>query len=260
MKITKKELVELIREGVEKKQKEELLKESKSKIENAIKRLDEGEVLSEEEIEELWAGLKGVGQMLKKKAGDAAQSLQQKAQDFGGQVKQKAQAAGQQVKQAYQGAEREAAYKKAQDQMASIAQQLKDFDKQVAAKKKSLQQQYMKLSGGKPFKGAVHNPVLSESLSEEKYITSNGISIPDNVMSLIKDTLLDPEAQHDFNMGDDLDTNISIALSNPDILNIILKGHKSAYEHDIEMERKAGEDVSYLLDTYNDIIKVLSKF
>ena len=163
MKITRNQLAEIIKEEVDKIHKKTVLEENRAKIENAIKRLDEGKTLSEAEMEELWAGLKGVGQMIKKKAGDAAQGLQQKMQAAGQQAKEKVQAAGQQIKQSYQTAEKEAAIKKAQEQMAAIAQKLKNFDKQVAAQKQQLQQQYMQLSGGKPYGGkAIHKPAIAE--------------------------------------------------------------------------------------------------
>jgi len=152
----------LIKESFEQIHKTNLLKEEKSVIENILKQIDENENLSEEELNELLGGLKKVGQMFGQKAQAAGEKVKQKVQGVGQQIKQKAQDAGQQIKQTYQAGEKEAKLAKAKEQIATIANQISNIDRQAAVQKQSLQQQYAQLSGGKPFSGAVHNPVLAE--------------------------------------------------------------------------------------------------
>jgi hypothetical protein len=166
MKITRKELKAIISEEASKYIKTQSLKEKKAKLTEAISRINEGEDISEEELQELFgsigAGLKGVGKMIGGKAKETAGKVADAAKDAAGQAKDAVNKAAGDVKKAYTDASDKAKFEKAQKEIANIASQIQGLKKKMQSDESQLQAKYSELTGGKPFKGAVHNPVMSE--------------------------------------------------------------------------------------------------
>jgi hypothetical protein len=152
MKITKNELTQIIKEEAKRYVEKQNLIAKKIKIEETLKRLNEGVEMTQEELDEIsWGGLKGAFSKVGEKISGAAQSAGEK-------IKQGAQ----DVKQAYQaGAEKEK-YEKAQKQIVDIATKINGLKKKMEADSAQLQQQYAALTGGNTYKGgAVHKPVFA---------------------------------------------------------------------------------------------------
>jgi methionyl-tRNA synthetase len=166
MKITKKELKELISEEASRYVRTELLKERKEKIQRAIDKINEGEDITEEEMNELFgnvgAGLKSVGKMIGGKAKEVAGKVSDATKAATAKAGEAVKSAAGEVKQAYQSGVDKAKYEKAQKEIAQIAQQIKTLRQKAKDDVSKLQDRYSQLTGGKPFKGAVHNPVMSE--------------------------------------------------------------------------------------------------
>ncbi len=156
MKLTKSELKQIIKEEAQNFIKHQQLQERKKTIENVLKKLEEGYDVTQEELDEIsWGGLKNVGKMV----GDKVKSA---ASQAGAAVKKGAE----DVKQAYKTGADKAKYEKAQKELASIAQKIQQITKSNKEQISQLQQQYSSLTGGKPFRGAVHNPVMNEGIVE----------------------------------------------------------------------------------------------
>jgi len=156
MKLTKSELKQIIKEEAQNFIKHQQLKERKETIENALRKLEEGYDVTPEELDEIsWGGIKGAFGAIGGKAKDAATQA-------GAAIKKGAE----DVKQAYQTGADKAKYEKSQKELASIAQKIMQLRKASKEQIEQLQQQYSTLTGGKPFKGAVHNPVMNEGIVE----------------------------------------------------------------------------------------------
>jgi DNA-binding ferritin-like protein len=156
MKLTKSELKQIIKEEAQNFIKHQQLQERKKTIENALRKLEEGYDVTQEELDEIsWGGIKGAMGAIGGKAKDAAAQA-------GAAIKKGAE----DVKQAYQAGADKAKYEKAQKELASIAQKIMQLRKTSKEQIEQLQQQYSSLTGGKPFKGAVHNPVMNEGIVE----------------------------------------------------------------------------------------------
>jgi len=166
MKITRKELKAIISEEASKYIKTQSLKEKKAKLTEAISRINEGEDISEEELQELFgsmgAGLKSVGKMIGGKAKEAAGKVTDAAKEAAGKATDAVQKAAGDVKQAYKTGADKAKYEKAQKEISAIASQIQGLKQKMKNDESQLQAKYSELTGGKPFKGAVHNPVMSE--------------------------------------------------------------------------------------------------
>lgn len=157
MKITKSELKQIIKEEAQRYVEIDNLRARKARLQEAIDRLNEGEDVTAEELEEIsWAGLKSAGKAI----GDKVKGAASKA---GEAVKQGAQ----DVKQAYQAGADKAKYEKAQAQLSDIATKINGLRKKMEADTAELQKQYAALTGGKPYKGgAIHKPVMAEGIVE----------------------------------------------------------------------------------------------
>jgi hypothetical protein len=105
-----------------------------------VKTIIEEEMAQEELNEFSWGGLKGAAGLIGGKIKDASTQV-------GSTIKKGAQ----DVQQAYKTGADKAKYEKAKNELAKIAEKMNQ-----------LQQQYSALTGGKLFKGAVHNPVMNE--------------------------------------------------------------------------------------------------
>lgn len=157
MKITKSELKQIIKEEAKRYVEIDNLRTRKARLQEAIDRLNEGEDVTAEELEEIsWAGLKSaagaIGGKVKDAAGKAGETIKKGAQD---------------VKQAYQAGADKAKYEKAQAQLSDIATKINGLRKKMEADTAELQKQYAALTGGKPYKGgAIHKPVMSEGILE----------------------------------------------------------------------------------------------
>lgn len=157
MKITKSELRQIIKEEAQRYVEIDNLRTRKARLQEAIDRLNEGEDMTAEELEEIsWGGLKSVGQMIggkaKEVAGKAGEAIKKGAED---------------IKQAYQTGADKAKYEKAQAQLADIAAKINGLKKKMEADTAELQKQYAALTGGKPYKGgAIHSPVMAEGIVE----------------------------------------------------------------------------------------------
>jgi len=166
MKITKKELKAIISEEASKYIKAQSLKDKRNKLTEAISRINEGEDISEEELQELFgsmgAGLKNVGKMIGGKAKEAAGKVADAAKGAASQAKDVVGKAAGDVKQAYTDGANKAKYEKAQKEISNIAQQIQGLKQKMKSDESQLQAKYSELTGGKPFKGAVHNPIMSE--------------------------------------------------------------------------------------------------
>jgi vacuolar-type H+-ATPase subunit E/Vma4 len=154
MRITKNELAQIIKEEAQNFIKHQQLQERKKTIESALKKLEEGYDLKQEELDEI--SFKGIG--------SAAKAI-------GGKIKGAANQAGaaikkgtDDIKQAYKTGADKAKYEKSQKELAAIAQKIIQLRKTSKEQIDQLQQQYSALTGGKPFKGAVHNPVMNEGV------------------------------------------------------------------------------------------------
>jgi len=156
MKLTKLELKQIIKEEAQNFIKHQQLQERKKIIENTLRKLEEGYDVSQEELDEIsWGGIKGAASAIGKKAKDAASKV-------GDNIKKGAQ----DVKKAYQTGADKAKYDKAKKQLASIAQKIQQIKKSNKEQIAQLQRQYSDLTGGKTFRGAVHNPVMNEGVIE----------------------------------------------------------------------------------------------
>jgi DNA-binding ferritin-like protein len=156
MKLTKSELKQIIKEEAQNFIKHQQLQERKKTIENALRQLEEGYDMTQEELDEIsWGGIKGAASAIGGKVKDAATQA-------GAAIKKGAE----DVKQAYQAGADKAKYEKAQKELATIAQKITQLRKTSKEQIEQLQQQYSALTGGKPFKGAVHNPVMNEGIVE----------------------------------------------------------------------------------------------
>jgi methionyl-tRNA synthetase len=166
MKITKKELKELINEEASKYVRTELLKERKEKIQKAINKINEGEDITEEEMNELFgsvgAGLKSVGKMIGGKAKDVAGKVSDATKAATEKAGEAVKSAAGEVKQAYQSGVDKAKYEKAKKEIYQIAKEIALLRGKSKESEAKLQDRYSKLTGGKPFKSAVHNPVMAE--------------------------------------------------------------------------------------------------
>jgi chromosome segregation ATPase len=156
MKLTKSELKQIIKEEAQSFIKYQQLQERKKTIENTLRKLEEGYDVTQEELDEIsWSGIKSAGRMVGDKIKGAASKI-------GDSIKKGAD----DVKQAYQTGADKAKYDKAQKELATIAQKIQQITKANKEQISQLQQQYSSLTGGKPFKGAVHNPVMNEGIVE----------------------------------------------------------------------------------------------
>lgn len=166
MKITRQELKEIISEEASKYIKSQSLNERREKLKEAISKINEGQDISEEELQELFgsmgAGLKSVGKMIGGKAKEAAGKVSDAAKDAAEKAKDAVSKAAGDVKQAYKDGADKAKYEKAQKEISAIASQIQGLKKKMKDDESQLQAKYAELTGGKPFKGAVHNPVMSE--------------------------------------------------------------------------------------------------
>lgn len=156
MKITKSELKQIIKEEAQNFIKHQQLQERKRTIEDILKKLEEGYDVTQEELDEIsLGGLRSVGKMVgdkfKKATSKAGDAIKKGAED---------------VRQAYKTGADEAKYEKAKKELATIAQKIMQLRKANKEQIDQLQQQYSALTGGKPFKGAVHNPVINEGIVE----------------------------------------------------------------------------------------------
>ena len=156
MKLTQSELRQIIKEEAQNFIKHQQLQERKKTIENALRKLEEGYDVTQDELDEIsWGGIKGAMGAIGGKAKDAAAQA-------GAAIKKGAD----DVKQAYQTGADKAKYEKSQKELAAIAQKIMQLRKTSKEQIDQLQQQYSSLTGGKPFKGAVHNPVMNEGIVE----------------------------------------------------------------------------------------------
>lgn len=156
MKLTQSELKQIIKEEAQNFIKRQQLQERKKTIENALQKLEEGYDVNQEELDEIsWGGIKGaasaIGGKIKGAANQAGAAIKKGADD---------------VKQAYQTGADKAKYEKSKKELATIAQKIMQLRKSSKEQIDQLQQQYSTLTGGKPFKGAVHNPVMNEGVVE----------------------------------------------------------------------------------------------
>lgn len=182
MKITKKELKELINEEASKYVRTELLKERKEKIQRAIDKINEGEDITEEEMNELFgnvgAGLKSVGKMIGGKAKEVAGKVSDATKAATEKAGEAVKSAAGEVKQAYQSGVDKAKYEKAKKEIYQIAKEIALLRGKAKESEAKLQDRYSKLTGGKPFKSAVHNPVMAEGKVvwvEEKLLDENTV-------------------------------------------------------------------------------------
>ena len=146
MKITKSELQEVILQEVKKLERIDMLK-GKLKLINEA--LEHPENLNEEEIEELFGGLRKVFQKGGQKVADTAKDA---AGAVAGGVKD---AAGS-VKQTYQAGEKEATKNKNQARLSKLKSTID-----------SAQQQYKQLSGKSYAGGAVAGPIVAEGAEKK---------------------------------------------------------------------------------------------
>lgn len=116
------------------------LKEKLARLAKLAQTLNENEELDEEKIDELFGGLKGVGNFAKNKIQGAGRAIANGVS---------------QAKQAYVAGEEKAARNKAQAQISNIAKQIRATQNQL----NQLNQQYANLTNGKTYSGkAVHSP------------------------------------------------------------------------------------------------------
>tara|TARA_Y100000389_G_C17256729_1_gene410896 strand:+ start:78 stop:608 length:531 start_codon:yes stop_codon:yes gene_type:complete len=166
MKITKKELKELINEEASKYVRTQILKERKEKIQKAIDKINEGEDITEEEMNELFgnvgAGLKSVGKMIGGKAKEVAGKVSSATKDATAKAGEVIKSAAGDAKQAYQSGVDKAKYEKAKKEIYQIAKEIALLRGKSKESEAKLQDRYSKLTGGKPFKSSVHNPVMAE--------------------------------------------------------------------------------------------------
>jgi hypothetical protein len=116
-----------------------------------VKTIIEEEMAQEELNEFSWGGLKGAAGLIGGKIKDASTQV-------GSTIKKGAQ----DVQQAYKTGADKAKYEKAKNELAKIAEKMMQLKKASKEQMNQLQQQYSALTGGKLFKGAVHNPVMNE--------------------------------------------------------------------------------------------------
>lgn len=152
MKLTQSELRQIIKEEAQNFIKNQQLQERKRTIESALRKLEEGYDVTQEELDEIsFGGLRAaagaIGGKIKGAANQAGAAIKKGADD---------------VKQAYQTGADKAKYEKSQKELATIAQKIMQLRKTSKEQIEQLQQQYSTLTGGKPFKGAVHKPVMNE--------------------------------------------------------------------------------------------------
>lgn len=152
--INKNRFNEIIKEEVEKYRKIQELQSDKKQIEEALNKLQEAK--SQEEIDELWGGLKNLFQKGTQAAGNAIgnayQGVKDDANQFANKVGQKANAIGQavqkqaqQVKSIYQQGEKEQAIKTAKSQIQKLWAQRQQIQSQLNA----MQAKYAELTGKK---------------------------------------------------------------------------------------------------------------
>jgi len=165
MKISKEQLNQIIKEEVQRAKELQKLNSQKEKLEDAIKKLDEGQDVN---LDEFWSGLKAVG---KAALGKVGQGVKAAGQSMAADIK----ATGNQIKTAAQNTYNSAAntYKAAETQ-SKIAQTKKEIEKMWAEKKqldtkiRAAQTQYQTLTGqqlGGKFQkkpGAATNPAASQ--------------------------------------------------------------------------------------------------
>jgi hypothetical protein len=156
MKLTQSELRQIIKEEAQNFIKHQQLQERKRTIEIALRKLEEGYDVTQEDLDEIsFGGLRAaagaIGGKIKGAANQAGAAIKKGADD---------------VKQAYQTGADKAKYEKSQKELAAIAQKIMQLRKTSKEQIDQLQQQYSSLTGGKPFKGAVHNPVMNEGIVE----------------------------------------------------------------------------------------------
>jgi DNA-binding transcriptional regulator GbsR (MarR family) len=156
MKITKSELQQIIKEEASNFIRKQELNERKSKIDNILKKLEEGYDVTQEELDEisfkgLGSAAKAIGNKFKGAANKAGDAIKKGAED---------------VKKAYQSGADAEKYEKAQKELATIAQKIQQITKSNKEQIAQLQKQYSSLTRGKPFKGAVHKPIMNEGIVE----------------------------------------------------------------------------------------------
>lgn len=166
MKITKQELKEIIKEEASRYVKIKNLEDRKQRLSEAISKIDNGEDISEEELNELFgnvgAGLKSVGSMIGGKAKEVAGKVSDATKAATEKAGEAVKSAAGEVKQAYQSGVDKAKYEKAKKEIYQIAKEIALLRGKAKESEAKLQDRYSKLTGGKPFKSAVHNPVMSE--------------------------------------------------------------------------------------------------
>lgn len=152
--ITKQKFNQIIKEEVQKLRKIKELESDKKQIEEALIKIQESN--SQEEIDELWGGLKGLFNKGAQATGDAFKSAYQGAKDdvnqFVDTVGQKANVVGQAVKQqaqnvkkVYQQGEKEQAIKNTKAEIQNLWNKRKAIEQQLAA----MQNKYAGLTGKK---------------------------------------------------------------------------------------------------------------
>lgn len=163
MKLTQSELKQIIKEEAQNFIKNKQLQERKRIVESALRKLEEGNDLTQEELDEIsFGGLRAaagaIGGKIKGAVNQAGSAIKKGADQAGAAIKKGAD----DVKQAYKTGADKAKYEKSQAELAKIAEKIVQLRKTSKEQIQQLQQQYSALTGGKAFKGAVHNPVMSE--------------------------------------------------------------------------------------------------
>lgn len=122
MKISKTDLQQIIKEEAHRLFQIEKLEEAKKAVDNNIRLISEGKKkMSDEELEELWAGLKSVLGAGAQKVGQAVAAGAQKAQQV-----------GQQVAATYKKGETDAKIASLQKQQADLAAKMKTVNDELA--------------------------------------------------------------------------------------------------------------------------------
>jgi hypothetical protein len=154
IKISKKRFNEILNEEVQKFKKIQELKDNKKFLEETLLKLENA--TSQEEIDELWGGVKKLFQKGTQAAGNAVKSayqgakadvnqlasdINQRAKVVGQNIKQQAQ----NIKQVYQQGEKEQAIKNTKAQIEKLWAKRKEIEGQIAM----MQGEYAKLTGQK---------------------------------------------------------------------------------------------------------------
>lgn len=122
MKITKSDLQQIIQEEAERMFRLEKLEETKRIVDQNIRLISEGKKkMSDEELEELWAGLKSVLGAGAKAVGQAVSAGAEKVQQF-----------GQKVADTYKQGEQRAKVEKLKKQQMDLANQMKSVNDELA--------------------------------------------------------------------------------------------------------------------------------